>query len=495
MVASSPGLSVGANPAYSPGGQPGFDGGGSLPVLLGDLEIWLDSADTGTVLRDGSDKVSRWNDKSGNGNDATQGTGANQPTFNSTGLNNKPTLCFDFPTSDFMLVPNGANGSSEYDVFVVAEVNNTVDTMHMLSARPLIDNVDTFTFNRPSTNNLRCLFNATANNATYTDLTTTVGAPFIAETAFGSTVTDMAGFKDGILSSFTDTASGVMNVTPLGVGCLYNTVAMTPQDLWDGNISEILVYSRSLTTSERATINQYLSNKWGIAVTAPTNIEDLELWLDAADSSTILEEDTVGLVSKWLDKSGNSFDSTQSIGSRQPTTNASTQNGHNITDYDGGDLLVMPSGVFPIPGGPTTSFVVAKTSLDTTFQRIFAMTDGTADMFSVAFSSISQRINYHHSSTGLTVTVDGIDKSEMLIITATRSGTALTLSVNGTSNNNANGSDVVVDRAFISSDSSAPSSPLTGSIGEVIIYDRLLSASEISANEAYLSNKWGITIP
>ena len=41
---------------------------------------------------------------------------------------------------------------------------------------------------------------------------------------------------------------------------------------------------------------------------------------------------------------------------------------------------------------------------------------------------------------------------------------------------------------------SSATEPWTGSIGEILFYNRLLSASEISEVERYLSNKWGITI-
>ena len=475
------------------------------PANVSDLEIWLDATDTGTVIRDGSDKVSRWNDKSGNRNDATQGTGANQPTFNPTGLNNKPTLCFDFPTSDFMLVPNGANGSSEYDVFVVAEVNNTVDTMHMLSARPLIDNVDTFTFNRPSSNHFRALFNATANLANYTDLTTTVGAPFIAETAFGSTVTDMAGFKDGILSSFTDTASGVMNVTPLGVGCLYNTVAMTPQDLWDGNISEILVYSRSLTTSERAVINQYLSNKYGIAVTAPDNIADLELWLDGADRGTILEEDTVGKVSRWNDKSGNGNDATQGTGSAQPITNATTINGRNVLDFDGGDYL---SKVLSVDITTTTlsAFVVAsRAGPIASTSTLIGVADGEANDFdnvgSVDFfdeGALGAGFSTFNSGVKSTGAAINPGNDSPYIVSTVFDGTNNTLYLNGVAetpvadSNTLDLHTIYVGTRFVSS---AVISEYNGSIAEILVYSKELTANEILEINTYLSNKWGITLP
>lgn len=55
--------------------------------------LWLDAADAGTVTLNGT-TVSQWRDKSGNGNNATQSTAANQPTYSAANavLNGKPSV-------------------------------------------------------------------------------------------------------------------------------------------------------------------------------------------------------------------------------------------------------------------------------------------------------------------------------------------------------------------------------------------------------------------
>ena len=69
-------------------------GSGKLwrPSDLGaDLALWLDAEDTDSITLNGSN-VSQWDDKSGNGRNATQTTAANQPTYLAAGFNGKPTL-------------------------------------------------------------------------------------------------------------------------------------------------------------------------------------------------------------------------------------------------------------------------------------------------------------------------------------------------------------------------------------------------------------------
>jgi hypothetical protein len=55
------------------------------------LELWLDAEDTASITLNGSNVV-QWDDKSGNGRNATQATASFQPTYQATGFNGKPTL-------------------------------------------------------------------------------------------------------------------------------------------------------------------------------------------------------------------------------------------------------------------------------------------------------------------------------------------------------------------------------------------------------------------
>ena len=56
------------------------------PILDGNTFALYDSTDLSTITKDGSNYVSRWNDKLLSGNDLVQITGANQPNLNANGL-------------------------------------------------------------------------------------------------------------------------------------------------------------------------------------------------------------------------------------------------------------------------------------------------------------------------------------------------------------------------------------------------------------------------
>ena len=67
------------------------------------------------------------------------------------------------------------------------------------------------------------------------------------------------------------------------------------------------------------------------------------LWLDAADLSTITESG--GAVSQWNDKSGNNNHFTQPISSRQGITNSVNLNGNNVIDFDGAKGMINPTNI------------------------------------------------------------------------------------------------------------------------------------------------------
>jgi uncharacterized protein YjdB len=74
---------------------------GWTPAALGtNLSLWLDADEASSITLNGS-TVSQWNDKSGNGRHATQGTASAQPAYTASGLNGRPVLTFD-STNDFL---------------------------------------------------------------------------------------------------------------------------------------------------------------------------------------------------------------------------------------------------------------------------------------------------------------------------------------------------------------------------------------------------------
>lgn len=86
-------------PVYIRGKQPQA---AFTPASIPGLKLWLDASRI-TGLVDG-DPVATWNDLSGLGNHATQGTGSKRPTYKTGIQNGKPVVRFD-GVDDFMAAP------------------------------------------------------------------------------------------------------------------------------------------------------------------------------------------------------------------------------------------------------------------------------------------------------------------------------------------------------------------------------------------------------
>jgi len=98
---------------------------GRLPGLL----LWL-KADAISGLTDGA-ALSTWTDSSGRGNNATQGTGGNQPLYKTSIVGSLPGVLFD-GSNDFMATPNVGIGT--FSIFVVFKVSGTAGLFYEHSA-------------------------------------------------------------------------------------------------------------------------------------------------------------------------------------------------------------------------------------------------------------------------------------------------------------------------------------------------------------------------
>lgn len=230
-----------------------------LPDKLQNLQLWLDAADTTAAnIVESSNLVSQWTDKSGQGNNAVQGTGANQPTTNATTSNGNNVL--DFDGGDFLEIGSFTALLSElvdFTVFIAlkSDVNDATD---------------------------RVLFASSVDTNNRIAIARTNSDTFVTGSFNGSVF-------DSVDVSFTDTASfhiGTMVNTPATTGRLDGTALAGSTDnpsvsatanttigsrtdetvFWNGSVAEVIVYSRELSSAEVATVEKYLGNKWGVAI-------------------------------------------------------------------------------------------------------------------------------------------------------------------------------------------------------------------------------------
>ena len=284
---------------------------------------------------------------------------------------------------------------------------------------------------------------------------------------------------------------------------------------YHGNIYEIILYSKILSTSERKKVESYLSKKWSIPLSnvissshpfysikpylrifQPTDIATCALWLDGNDVTSMTLSGTD--VTQWNDKSGNGYNMT---GNSYPVfiSNAFSNIGRSLVRFTQSDVDLLSNDSFPslIGSGPATYFLVEKDmsipgggnggpfgyTSGPNYGIIFQYNGGLqpfylSSYFDFPFTSSNARILQIYepnASSGLTGRVNG---------STTYNGSNI-LFGNNPSNGTYSGSFEI---------GHAPNGYVNADICELIVYNAQLTTSEIQQVEGYLANKWKITL-
>lgn len=236
---------------------------------------------------------------------------------------------------------------------------------------------------------------------------------------------------------------------------------------------------------------------------SPLDISGLSLWLDAADTTSITESG--GAVSQWDDKSGNAYNFSQGTAANQPTTGTRTINSLNVIDFDGSqEFLGTTSTINDTQGhvfiifqkdninDPSTMFGGGSSS-NATQLHLFLSDDGTGN------PGIQAQGGNIYSFTS-TVGTGTPSLYELASNGSTWSGWLDGGSETLTQVAGTNNGDWLGDRSFTLISVGAVRqlsnmiSHFNGVIGEILLYDRLLSSSERQSVEGYLASKWAITL-
>jgi len=234
------------------------------------------------------------------------------------------------------------------------------------------------------------------------------------------------------------------------------------------------------------------SLKSGISVIptfTPTDLSGLGLWLDASDASTI--SDSSGVVTQWDDKSGNAKHSVSSSGT-EPLTGLAELAGQNGLRFTETQLLTTPfvladSGYTAVvvarlnaaisAGAAFPSFIKSNSDSQSVFLR---KSTGNFEFKSLASGANDPRPGYNYENSfptgveSITTTVAQLDSVQLYrddhqVTTNARSATGTSLTVD---------SGLIIGTSF------------AGDIFEIIIYDRILNATELASVQDYAHTKW-----
>jgi hypothetical protein len=254
-----------------------------MPNRLGaSLALWLDAADTSTVILNGS-TVSQWADKSGNGRNASQGTAAIQPTYLATGFNGRPTLQTD--GSDFLsfgVTSLGRNVSgitcALVGVHPVGQTFISNATEIFISIGSVATTTRFLTTPNPSVSTGGRY--AIAGRRLDSDAFTTASSSTDSLANRGNSWIRIAqrAYSDGVANHWTNGTQDLTNAVIQAAGNTSNTDALAAS-IFTGvgsmpngtQLSEIVLTHSTMTNDDRQKLEGYLAHKWGVATDLPAN--------------------------------------------------------------------------------------------------------------------------------------------------------------------------------------------------------------------------------
>lgn len=215
----------------------------AVPTDISGLVNWLKADSLG--LADGT-AVATWTDSSGSGNSGTA-AGTAQPTFKTGILNSLPVVRFN-GTTNVMALPNAiTTQTSVFIVYTGSSGSGSLISQLNASGAWLQRNTAVWV------------------NANQASLVITPG---INSHRLYAQTFDYTGSSFNVYIEGTNAVTSSTAYTSfVGAGVTYEIGARNGNsEFFTGDIAEVIIYSRILTTLERAQVDTYISNKYAITV-------------------------------------------------------------------------------------------------------------------------------------------------------------------------------------------------------------------------------------
>jgi len=248
--------------------SPGFT---SWDPSLITTALWLDAADASTVTTV-SGAVSQWNDKSGNGRNATQATPGNRPAYTTAGLNSRNVITFDGADDWVGLASSIFSNQLSFSWYAVATRTSTA-TQALLTERFDSNNamvgyiaVDTTSIlNRAGGTSSSVIIEQTENTSFPTNsaqILESVQAPTLG-----------TAFRNGTSVATNSSTKASLAFRRLVIGGSHDSTAdiNATQQFWTGYAAEIVISLSTHSTDTRQRIEGYLAHKWGLTANLPND--------------------------------------------------------------------------------------------------------------------------------------------------------------------------------------------------------------------------------
>jgi len=260
---------------------------------------------------------------------------------------------------------------------------------------------------------------------------------------------------------------------------------MTSPPEWDTTglaDGDYQVYALRYTAD--GTVASSLVDVHAVTATNPTTIfgTDLHTWL--APEDWVLSGSNI---TQWNDSSGHANHFVQATGANQPVVSAAWKNGLDAADFVSSDRLSCAAYHAQLQQ-PCTKIVIMDLDSVAAARVIVTGADTTNRIQIGVVSTPTWRIRSNTTSDGGTPAV--ATKYYLIYQSALDASSTDSLTVNGAAAISADCGDASENGGFIGTESSA-SFPHDGRIGEYIIVKRVLTGSDLTSLNTYITNTWG----
>jgi hypothetical protein len=219
--------------------------GGFTPLSVAGCQMWLDADDASSFTYSSGVSVSQWNDLSGNGKHVTQGTAANQPSRNGS-VNGRTSVVWDGSNDALKIAPASFTLAQPFTAFAVVTLTGASNQDTVFDGDSVV-----------------CALAADTNDWVFGTSTILAGGqPTTAAqilTAVFNTTSSALYMNGG--SAIASGGIGSNSLQGLRLGQLRSGLESFYQ--LGGSICEVIFYSSSLGSADRANVEAYLRTKWG----------------------------------------------------------------------------------------------------------------------------------------------------------------------------------------------------------------------------------------
>ena len=236
----------------------------SLDIPDTNLALWIDANDNTTITKTGS-LISQINDKSGRGNNLSQGTSSYQPTLNTNIIGGKQAITFS--GAQYL---SGSNNpvfaTDRFTFFIVMKNGTTLTAGREIFATKFSDNVSSYwsvSQYADASLNYKVMGKSSNNTSVSQDVDfKNITSPHILSVSLDSSniaQLKINGNDRGMITGWND-VPGTHEYNLVGAGYTGGSVGLYSKT----NIGEILYYVADLNEAKYGLVLRYLKEKWRI---------------------------------------------------------------------------------------------------------------------------------------------------------------------------------------------------------------------------------------